>query len=230
MINIIYKTGITTLDKLLYKEIRHSYLIEIAGKRGSGKTQVSFSICAINSINNKKTIYIDGSGSFRPERIKSIIDNNLPDNEEKGKSEIYLKNISYQRIYDLDDLSKLIKKIKIMDFDFTIFDDIIPMFIYKSKDNTRSEVKRFVRDLSLITLLKKTCIIFTNIIYEKKDIDGKNIHSREIFFHDIIRYVHFKFYLQSNLNNLNDKRLIECKLIHPLIKHKSIDYINADKL
>ena len=95
---------------------------------------------------------------------------------------------------------------------------------------TRSEVKRFVRDLSLITLLKKTCIIFTNIIYEKKDIDGKNIHSREIFFHDIIRYVHFKFYLQSNLNNLNDKRLIECKLIHPLIKHKSIDYINADKL
>ncbi len=64
---------------------------------GSGKTQICFSICAINSINNKKTLYIDGSGNFRPERIKSMIDKDIEDRE---KSNQYLKNIAYQRIYE----------------------------------------------------------------------------------------------------------------------------------
>ncbi|MGN6615508.1 MAG: hypothetical protein ACTHKC_10770 [Candidatus Nitrosocosmicus sp.] len=213
-----------TLDNIIYRETSKGQLMEVVGKKGSGKTQLNFSICAINSINNKKTIYLDGSGSFRPERIKSIIDRNLTNRED---SKPYLKNIAYQRIYDVDDLEKIIKKIKIMDFDFVIIDDIIPMFMYRFKDSGRVEIRRFVRDLSLITLSKKTIIIFTNIIFEKNDLQKKDIHQSELFFHDIIRYVHFKFHLQSNLKN---KRINECKLIQPIIKHDSVSYIYFDRL
>jgi RecA/RadA recombinase len=207
----------------MYRETNKGQLIEIAGKKGSGKTQLNFSICAINSINNKKTIYLDGSGSFRPERIKSIIDRNLIEGED---SKPYLKNISYQRIYDLDDLEKIIKKIKIMDFDFVIIDDIIPMFMYRFKDSGRVEIRRFVRDLSLITLSKKITIIFTNIIFEKNSHE-KNIYQSELFFYDIIRYVHFKFHLKSDLKN---KRITECKLIQPIIKNEASSYIYFDRL
>jgi hypothetical protein len=142
---------------------------------------------------------------------------------------VYLKNIVYQRTYDLGSLAKIVKKIKILDFDFVIFDDVISMYMYEFKDGrNRIEIRRFVRDLSLIALSKKTVIIFTNIIYEKKDsYEKKNIYQRELFFHDIIRYVHYKFYLQSHLNN---KRITECKLIQPTIKHGSSSYINIDNL
>jgi hypothetical protein len=113
-----------------------------------------------------------------------------------------------------------------MDFDFVIIDDIIPMFMYRFKDSGRVEIRRFVRDLSLITLSKKTIIIFTNIIFEKNDLQKKNIYESELFFHDIIRYVHFKFHLQSDLKN---KRITECKLIQPIIKHDAVSYIYFDR-
>jgi hypothetical protein len=86
------------------------------------------------------------------------------------------------------------------------------MFIYKFKDKTHLEVRNFIKDLSLITLSKKMTIIFTNPITEKIDKNGEIIYLRELFFHDIIRYVHYTFYLQVNSVN---KRITECKLFHP---------------
>jgi RecA/RadA recombinase len=192
----------------------------LTGKKGSGKTQISFLICAISSLNNRKTIYIDGSGNFRPERIKSMIDGYLNNKEE---SKIYLKNIAYKRIYELGDLIETLKKIRILNFDLIVLDDVIPMFTYKFKDNTRLEVRKFIRDLSMVTLSRKIMIIFTNIVTEKRDKDGKNIHLQELFFHDIIRYVHYKFYLQINPHN---NQITECSLIHPHIIKHSKAYIN----
>jgi RecA/RadA recombinase len=197
------------LDKLLFNETRLGNLIEITGKKGTGKTQISLLICAISSLYNKRIVYIDGSWNFRAERIKLIIDKYLAYKED---SDIYLKNIAYQRIFELNDLVKLIKKIKIFDFDVILFDDIIPMFIYNFKENMGLEVRSFIKDLSLITLSKKITIIFTNTITEKIDKETKKIQSKELFYHDIIRYVHYKFYLQAHPIN---KRITECKLFHP---------------
>jgi RecA/RadA recombinase len=212
------------LDKLLFNETKFGNLIEITGKKGSGKTQISFLICAVNSLYNKRIIYIDGSGNFRPERIKSIIDKY---HIHKENSNTHLKNIAYQRVYELNDLVKLIKKIKILNFDLILLDDIPPMFIYKFKDNTHLEVRSFIKDLSLITLSKKTTIIFTNTIAEKIDKDGKIMHLRELFFHDIIRYVHYKFYLQVNPLN---KRITECRLFHPYNIHNLTTAIDLSDL
>jgi RecA/RadA recombinase len=197
------------LDKLLGNEMKSGSLIEITGKKGSGKTQISFLICAINSMNNKKIIYVEGSGNFRPERIKSMIDKYSISNVD---SKEYLKNVIYQRIYELDDLFKLINKIKILNLDILILDDIIPMFLYKFRENTRLEMRSFIRELSLITLSKKIIILFTNTLIETVNEDSKNKYLRELFFHDILRYVHFKFLLQTNNNN---KEIIECTLVHP---------------
>jgi hypothetical protein len=133
----------------------------------------------------------------------------------KENSNTYLKNIGYQRIYELSVLTRLIEKIKILNFDLILLDDITSLFIYKFKDNTRLEVRSFIKDLSLITLSKKMTIIFTNTIVEKIGKEGKIIHLRELFFHDILRYVHYKFYLQVNPIN---KRITECRL-HPYNIH-----------
>ncbi|MDQ6722709.1 MAG: hypothetical protein M3Z01_00365 [Thermoproteota archaeon] len=203
-------------------------LVEITGKKGSGKTQVSFSICAINSINNKKTLFIDGSGNFRPERIKSMIDkhlSNISSSADKGNA--YLKSIAYQRIYELDDLIKLIKKIKLLNFELIILDDIIPLFTYKFKDNIRLEVRNFIRELSLIALSEKKMIVLTNLVIEKMDKEGQNGHLCEFFFHYILRYVHYKFYLKVKHNNNN---ITECKLVHPFNISSSKTYFDFSNL
>ena len=151
-----------------------------------------------------------------------MIDKYLTDNDENN---LYLKNIAYKRIYELGDLIELLNKIRILNFDLIVLDDVIPMFTYKFKDNTRLEVRRFIRDLSMVTLSRKIMIIFTNTVTEKRDKDGKNIHLQELFFHDIIRYVHYKFYLQNNPYN---KKITECKLIQPYIIKDSKAYINLN--
>ncbi len=174
-------------------------------------------------MNNKKIIYADGSGDFRPERIKSMMDKILATT---GQSNTYLKNIVFQRIYELDDLFELIKKIKLLSFDILILDDIIPLFLYRFKEKTRLEVRRFIRELSLITLSKKISIIFTNVIVEKFNKDGENAQPRELFYHDIIRYVQHKFLLQASPNN---KKISEFRLVHPYTTHHSkidIDFSN----
>ena len=160
-------------------------------------------------MNNLKIIYVDGSGNFRPERVKSMMDELSNNNHESKK---YLKNIIYQRIYEFDDLTRMLKKIKIINFDVLILDDILPIFLYKFKDNTRIEVRNFLRELSIITISKKKKILFTNIAIEKVTKDGKGKTLHELFFHDIIRYVHFKFFLKNHCNN---KQLIECRLVYP---------------
>jgi hypothetical protein len=160
-------------------------------------------------MNNQKIIYVDGSGNFRPERVKSMMDKLSNGNPESKK---YLKNIIYQRIYEFDDLTKMVNKIKIINFDILILDDILPIFLFRFKDNTRIEVRKFLRELSMITISKKKIILFTNIAIEKVNKDGKGNALHELFFHDIIRYVHFKFFLKNHRNN---RQLIECKLLYP---------------
>ena len=213
--DFIIKTGITNIDKILCDNTKSGYLIEIAGKKGSGKTQLSFLICAVSGVNNKKIIYAGASGNFRPERIKVMMDKILIDNNE---TKIYLKNIIYQRIYEFDDLAKLVKKIKIINFDILILDDIIPLFLYKFKENTRLEVRNLIRELSMISLSKKIIVLFTNMVIEKVNKDGKGTFLHELFFHDIVRYVHFKFFLKNHHSN---KQVIECKLIYPYNKKNS---------
>ena len=175
-------------------------------------------------MNNKKIIYADGSGDFRPERIKSMMDKILAT---KGQSNTYLKNIVLLRIYELDDLFNLIKKIKLLSFDILILDDIIPLFLYRFKEKTRLEVRRFIRELSLITLSKKISIIFTNVIVEKFNKEGENAQPRELFYHDIIRYVQHKFLLQATPNN---KEISELRLVHPYTTHHSKIYIDLSNL
>ena len=142
---------------------------------------------------------------------KTLIDNNHETN-------IYLKNIVYQRIYELEDLAKLAKKIKLINFDILILDDIIQIFLNIFKENTRLEVRSFLREMSMLTLSKKIIILFTNITIEKVSKDGKGTYMHELFFHDILRYVHFKFFLKNHHNN---KQIIECKTIYPYSKKNS---------
>jgi hypothetical protein len=187
---------------------RNGTLIELIGKKGNGRTQLLYLICALSSTKSKKTLYVDGSGKFRPEVIYEFLQEitNVSDKELR----IFLKNITYQRVYEIDKLISLLKKIKVLDIDCVILDDVIPLFLYNQNKNIRHEVRRFIREIALIAITKKISMVFTSTLVEKFDGNSfEGIHY-ELFYHDIIRYVHIKAVIQRKTQNI-----IECTFIHP---------------
>lgn len=202
-------TGIDELDNLDLIRLTGGGLIEIIGKKGTGKTQTLLSICANKSLANKKIAYIDCSGSFRPETIEQII---LSTNEKGNVNpKNILRNIIYYRSYSFDDLNNFIKKIKIIDIDCMVFDDLFQLFFYKFKDNLRLELRKIIRDLAVFGLSRKIEIFFTNTIIEREIPNTLEKYYYEFFYHEIIRYVHIKILLKKE----NNKTPIEMTIIHP---------------
>ena len=98
-------TGSSKLDGFLYGGIETGAITELYGEFGSGKSQ----ICHVMAINVQKLpiqgncIYVDAEGTFRPERIKQIC-------EEQGLNESdVLANVKLCRVYNSGHLEEVIK-------------------------------------------------------------------------------------------------------------------------
>jgi RecA/RadA recombinase len=193
-------------------ENRVGKLIELVGKRGSGKTILALYLCAIESTRNHKIMFIDGSGSFRPEIIKNAIREHtkISNNHEK-----FLKNIIYQRIYEINELYNTVKKIKLIDVDTIILDGIIPFFLYNFKENLHLQVRKFIRELAITTLTKNITVLFTSTIIERENVNVCR-YEYELFFHDILRYVPYKLLVYTKSDNRYEKN-IYIELIYPRI-------------
>ena len=196
-------------------------MIELVGKKGSGRTHLVYLICSLNSIRSKKTLYLDGSGNFRPEVINEYLLKLANANDEELKN--FLKKITYQRIYDVDKLIILLKKIKVLEIDCVIFDDVIPLFLYNQNKNIRQEVRRFIREIAFIAITKKISVVFTSTLIEKYEENSFGRINYELFYHDIIRYVHIKASIIRRTQNM-----IEFEFIHPKDLINSRLSINLD--
>ena len=198
-------------------------LIELVGKKGAGRTHLVYLICSLNSIRSKKTLYLDGSGNFRPEVINEYLLKMVNANDWELKK--FLKKIIYQRIYEVDNLNLVLKRIKVLEIDCVIFDDVIPLFLYNQNKNIRQDVRRFIREISLIAITKKISIFFTSTLIEKFEETSLERINYELFYHDIIRYVHIKASIKRRTQNT-----IECEFIHPKQLIDSRLVVNFGKL
>jgi RecA/RadA recombinase len=183
-------------------------LIEVVGEKGSGKTSLLHLICAINTLENKKTLYVDGSGNFRPERIHDHLEKSAICKREQITE--YLRNISFVRIYESDNIFGLLRKMKILNLDYIVIDDLIVLFLHSYKTKMRFEVRRFVREMALIALVKRINIIFTNTILYKIGNDDGRPAFYELFYNDLVRYIHIKALLERSTTNL-----IDCNIVYP---------------
>jgi RecA/RadA recombinase len=202
-------TGLDKLSDLLQCFSKAGSLIEFAGEKGSGKTSLLHMICARNTLQNKKTLYIDGSGGFRPEIIHDYLEksSNLYNKELIIQ---YLKNIKYFRIYEPDSIFSVLPRVRLMDIDCIVVDDVILLCLQSLRSKMRFKVRKFVRDMTIMALIKRINIIFTNTIISRYETLDKEPISYELFYNDLVRYVHVK----SMLCNIN-KNIIDCKFIYP---------------
>jgi hypothetical protein len=142
-------------------------------------------ICAINTLENKKTLYVDGSGNFRPERI-------------------------HDHLEESANIFGLLRKMKVLNLDHIVIDDLIMLFLHNHRSKIRFEVRRFVREMALIALVKRINIIFTNTILYKIGNDDDRLAFYELFYNDLVRYIHVKALLERSTTNV-----IDCNIVYP---------------
>ncbi|KAG2387457.1 hypothetical protein C9374_001789 [Naegleria lovaniensis] len=106
------KTGSNDLDELLGGGVESSAVTEFFGESASGKTQLCHTLAVTAQIPYQadsqmgKVIYIDTSGSFRPERLDSI------SSRFKLDPNHILDNISYSRVYHCDQQTKNVNEMR----------------------------------------------------------------------------------------------------------------------
>ena len=67
-------SGITSLDTALGGGLKPSWLVEIVGEAGSGKTQWALTIAAHSLLQGTQVYWIDTENTFRPDRLLDMCD------------------------------------------------------------------------------------------------------------------------------------------------------------
>ena len=143
----LLSTGSSHLDHFLYGGIRTGMLTNILGESGSGKSQFCFTICA-NLLKNSESaniIFIDTSGTFRPERIFEIIEGSYSDK--------ILNNIKYFRPYSIKHQFEAIKKINEIKPKLVIIDTITSIISVESNNIAKHLIlMKFLHELAHLAI------------------------------------------------------------------------------
>ncbi|HET9807256.1 MAG TPA: ATPase domain-containing protein [Nitrososphaeraceae archaeon] len=155
----LLSTGSSHLDQFLHGGIRTGMITNILGESGAGKSQFCFTICAnlLKKNKNVNIIFIDTSGTFRPERIFEIIEYHYSDK--------ILNNIKYFRPYSIKHQFEAIKKISQIKPKLVIIDTITSIISLESKNISRHLIlMKFIHELAHLAINNNCAIVTTNMV------------------------------------------------------------------
>ena len=157
---MIISTGSLSLDRLLGGGIRTGLLTDIYGPSGTGKSQLCFSLC-VNSAKylkqNEMIMFIDTVGTFRPERVSEIAN-------QQRNNEI-LDKIIFIRAFSTNDQIKSIKKIYDIKPLLIIIDSATSLFSTEYKGASRHLVlMNHLHELSFAAINFDCAVVITNMV------------------------------------------------------------------
>ncbi|HEX2407937.1 MAG TPA: ATPase domain-containing protein [Nitrososphaeraceae archaeon] len=219
----LLSTGSLHFDQFLYGGIRTGMITNILGESGTGKSQFCFTICAnlLKKNENVNIIFIDTSGTFRPERIFEIIEDHYSDK--------ILSNIKYFRPYSIKHQFEAIKKINEIKPKLVIIDTITSIISVESKNIARHLIlMKFIHELAHLAINNNCAIVTTNMVRNifysnnnnnntanNKSINQKEIKlQREFMEKSVALSVHIK--LKFEILSLTDN-IYKASFLQPLI-------------
>ena len=184
-------TGLHKLDEFLSGGIPDGVITDIFGQNATGKTQLLFQL-SINSIKNSggHVLYLDTTGSFRPERILEI-------QKQSGEEFNFLDKITVSRITNTFEQIKSISGLADKNFSLIVIDNITDLFSYEYKKTESVFEKnllfmKYMRELSEFAITNKIPVAVTNMI---RTINGKEIENMK---GAIDPFTHIKIHLSKN--------------------------------
>ena len=203
-------TGIAGLDKMLGGGIAAGMITDIFGPGGSGKTQLAMQIC-VNVI-DKKIIYQDTSGSFRPERMLQIM-------HAKKLEPKLLDNMIIARVTNTAEQIANLEKISQVCPSLVVIDNISDLFSFeyaKESNSLEKHIKfmQYMHTLSLLCIQNKIPVVVTNVVRGSGEQDRENLDkSISIFTHKKIRLEkHGPKFLAQVLPSFGAKKEIVCEI------------------
>jgi RecA/RadA recombinase len=191
-------TGSKAIDALLGGGVRTGMITDIYGESGSGKSQLCFTLCA-NCVKDAASIlFIDTSGTFRPERIMEI-----------SGSQLALEKITYIRAFTTIDQMNATRKILEVRPMLVVIDSLTSLFSteYSGPERHRSLMK-YMHELAFLAINFRCPIVVTNMIRTAPPITlidqaGRNIaqavvpwQQREYLGSTVSIYSHMKIKLE----------------------------------
>lgn len=186
-------TGLQKLDEFLSGGVPGGVITDIFGSSGTGKTQLLFQL-SLNAIKeNSKVLYVDTSGSFRPERIIEL-------QKQTHHALNILDNIAVLRVTNTHDQINSLQIINKSDFDLVLVDNITDLFSYEYQNSEQAFEKnmafmQYMRGLSLYAIGKKIPIVATNMV---RNIDDKEVENMQTA---IDPFIHIKISLFREHSN-----------------------------
>ncbi|MGE5863430.1 MAG: hypothetical protein ACM31H_06630, partial [Nitrososphaerales archaeon] len=188
-----------------------------------GKFKFCFTICEnlLKKNENVNIIFIDTSGTFRPERIFEIIEDHYSDK--------ILNNIKYFRPYSIKHQFEAIKKINEIKPKLVIIDTITSIISVESKNIARHLIlMKFIHELTHLAINNNCAIVTTNMVRNifysnnnnnntanNKSINQKEIKlQREFMEKSVALSVHIK--LKFEILSLTDN-IYKASFLQPLI-------------
>lgn len=182
-------TGLKKLDEILGGGIKNGNIIDIYGESSTGKTQLALQIIINFLSSNKKILFLDTTGEFRPERLLEIM------NLQKINPN-FLDNIMVARITNTSEQINYFKNITSSDYGLIVIDNVSELFSFEYSKDEQSLQKtisfmNFMHDLSILALEKQIPIIIINTVRHNIDKNIENL-SRAISF-----FTHVKIHLSK---------------------------------
>ena len=147
-------TGCASLDRVLGGGLQSGLITDIFGPPGSGKSQICFSICAECASRGGHVLFIDTTGTFRPERVVEI-----------ACSDSVLRNVSVVRARTLADQENAINIIPEIDPTLIIVDSLTALFSSQISGPSRHLLlMRHLRELAYVAIKGRYHVAFTNMI------------------------------------------------------------------
>ena len=147
-------TGSKAIDALLGGGIHTGMITDIYGESGSGKSQLCFTLCSNCAKHAASILFIDTTGTFRPERIMEI-----------SGSQLTLEKITYIRAFTTTEQSNAIKKIVEVRPMLVVVDSLTALFSteYRGPERHRA-IMKYMHELAVLAINVGSAIVVTNMV------------------------------------------------------------------
>jgi DNA repair protein RadA len=171
-------TGSSNFDQLLGGGLPVSSITDVYGAAGTGKTQFAFQNAVMTCAKMKEVnagvpsvVFVDCTGSFRPERIVDIAENRSLDSDEilRGISTISVRHVKKQvqvgeQIYS----NALFSNCRLL-----IIDDVTSNFVIEYGEeevaSRQTALAMYMRSLSYLAQRKGISVLLTNSVRSRGD-------------------------------------------------------------
>lgn len=207
-------TGVRGLDRMLLGGLHLGAVYDFYGASGVGKTQLCLQVSTLASSPKVGgvVLYVDPTGSFRPERLKEIAEERSLD---AGMilSQVYLyePRAIEEQIAVVNQIKKMSRKPNVI-----IIDGVTDLFLSRDDISTRILLGKHLHSLCLTALKEKVVILLTNQVRERL---GAKDSTTEAGGNVMAQGAHFRVKLFKNVSGL-----FSAQAIQPPLRPREVYY------